>query len=191
MRLAQDAMGVMPMAGGAPPPGGEGAPAPPVFKIIYSPLDTLGKILADLDFKTFLENNFGTDPEELAKKVWVMYGGEEDGIGRGKEGARQDRPQSEDMTTQSKIQEEEYNNTRDKRWLRLPAGKSIDDITDTQALTRAIFGGFIALVKQNAKPAQASSAKGLLKLASKADQLGYFSYSDYIISELINVHTSN
>lgn len=191
MRLAQDAMGVMPMAGGAPPPGGEGAPAPPVFKIIYSPLDTLGKILADLDFKTFLENNFGTDPEELAKKVWVMYGGEEDGIGKGKEGARQDSPQSEDMVEQTEIQEKEYNDTRDKRWLRLPLGKTIDDITDTQALTRAILGGFMALVKQNAKPAQASEIRKITRLADKADQLGYFSYSDKIMSEFINVHTPN
>lgn len=183
-------MGVMPMGGEAAPPAEAGA-ASATFKVIYSPLDTLGKILADLDFKTYLENNFGDSPEELAKKVWVMYGGSEDGLSEGKKGARPNRPASDDMMEQNDIQEDEYNATRDKRWLRLPIGVSIDEITDLETLTKAMTGGFQALIKQNAKPAQASNLNKIIRIANEADKIGQYRYADQILSNFLNVHTSN
>ena len=102
-------------------PGMPGAQQQPAntFQVIYSPLDSLGKILADLDFKTFLQNHFGSSPHDLAMKIWTMYGGSEDGMTPGKKGARKDTPQSDDMTAQSEAQQKEYNATRNQRWKHL------------------------------------------------------------------------
>ena len=82
-RISQEAggMGAMPTAGGDPTGGmaaGMGGEAggqqaqQSSFNVIHSPLDSLGKILADLDFKTFLQNHFGDDPVQLAKKRAVL-----------------------------------------------------------------------------------------------------------------------
>lgn len=186
--------GTLPTAGpaGAPPmggsEGGEGAPPASTFKIIYSPLDSLGKILADLDFKTYVENNFGDDSTALAHKIWVMYGGPESELGRGKPGKRQDRPQSSDPAELERLNTEEYNNTRDRRWERLPLGVSIDEITNPQALQMTVEGGFNALVKQNSKPA-AAWANGWLKIAEKADSLGLYSYVDDLQVLIKDVYT--
>lgn len=197
-RISQD-LGAM-MGGGletmptAGPPGGpaggEGAPAQPQFKVIHSPLDSLGKILADVDIKTFLQNNFGDDPDTLAHKIWVMYGGSEDEISPGKKGARQDKPASGDMMQQQKIQDEEYNATRNARWRRLPLGVSIEEITSTQALSNAIMGGFSDLAKSFSKPAQAKHSKFWLKLANIADERGQYLTADKLDMILSNVYTS-
>lgn len=162
-------------------PGAPGAPAAPSFKPIYSPLDSLAKILADLDFKTYIENNFGTDPDELAHKIWVMYGGPEDELGKGKEGARLDSPSSSDITQQSQEKEDEYNRTRNSRWLRLPLGVSIDQITNTQAISMAVTGGFASVAAAAKKPpAQAKFLMNLVRAAEKADQNSNFLLADKI-----------
>ena len=180
MRLAQfPGMPAMPMAEPAAA-GGEGAPSGPAFKIIYSPLDSLGKILADLDFKTFLENNFGTDSDELAHKIWVMYGGSEDELDPGKKGERKDSPSSNDVTQQSQAQEEEYNRTRKSRWKRLPEGVSIEEITDPQTIAIAITNGFATLTKMNSKPAQAGSTINLIRIAEVAELNKDFRFADKI-----------
>jgi hypothetical protein len=175
--------------GGGPAP--EEVPAGPqsTFKVIYSPLDTLGKILADLDFKTFLENNFGTDPVDLAKQIWVMYGGNENELRKGKPGQRKENPLSDDPMQLEKLQKEEYNRTRNSRWKRLPEGKSIDEITNPQALEQSIIGGYLALAKENSKPAQ-SSALTWLKIAEIADKIGNHKYADKIEKIIKNVYSS-
>lgn len=192
-RLSQSpGLDTLPTASGGGASGGEGgenATQQSTYNVIYSPLDSLGKILADLDFKTFLENNFGDDPETLAHKIWVMYGGSENELRPGKKGARQDKPQSSDITQQSAAQEQEYNATRNKRWRRLPVGVSIDEITNTQAIKRAIVGGFAALAKGFVKPASASKLQ-IIKIADIADEKGYFSYADKLDNILRHVYTS-
>lgn len=167
-------------------PGGEQAPAAPAFKIIYSPLDSLAKILADLDFKSFLENNFGTEAGELAEKIWVMYGGNENDLEETKKGRRQDKPSSDDMMQQQEAQEDEYNRTRKTRWERLPEGVGIDDITTTEAIEQAIIGGYKALTAPQQKPA---SAERWLKMASVADDKGDFYYSDKLMNLINYVYT--
>lgn len=194
-RISQDLSGMMggletmPTAGGPPggPAGAEGAPAQPEFKVIHSPLDSLGKILADVDLKTYLQNNFGDDPDTLAHKIWLMYGGSEDEMSPGKKGARQDKPESGDMMQQQKIQDEEYNATRNSRWRRLPLGVSIEQITSTQALSNAIMGGFSDLAKSFSKPAQAKHAKFWLKLANIADSRRQYLTADKLDAILSNV----
>lgn len=177
---------VMPMAdptGAAP----EGAPPPPAFKIIHSPLDTFGKILADLDFKTFLQNNFGTDPRDLAHEIWEMYGGASDELGEGKKGRRQDTPLSGDPMQLQSAQDDEYNRTRKQRWERLPVGVSIDEITSPDALENAIKGGLHSLVQQNAKPA-AAKAQAWLKLADRADKNKNYSCADKLLELIKDVY---
>lgn len=176
-------MPTSPMAGGGGgAPGGpeEGAQPPaPTFKIIYSPLDNLGKIFADLDFKTYLQGNFGDDPDTLAHKIWVMYGGSEDEITPGKLGERQDTPTSSDPTSQDERQTQEYNATRNERWKRLPAGVSIDKITSTGAISMAIRGGYEALSKASAKPAEAFVEKWV-RIANDADLKNNFKQADAV-----------
>jgi len=181
--------GAEPMGGAMPGEPGAEAPPTPTFKVIYSPLDSLGKILADLDFKTYLQNNFGTDPDESAHKVWVMYGGSENELSPGKKGRRSDKPPSADPVELEQLQTTEYNNTRDKRWERLPLGVSIEQITTPQALSQSIEGGYDALIKQYAKPATSSVLKWI-KAAEKADDLKSFYMSDQIIKLIYNVYSS-
>ena len=189
MKFAQVPMGMdtMPMAApaGAPPGGapGEGQ-AQPTFKVIYSPLDSIGKILADLDFKTYVQNHFGDDADALAHKIWVMYGGAEDEVSTGKTGLRQDKPQAQDPTQAEQIQSAEYNATRNSRWERLPAGVSIDEITNTRAISQALTGGWEMLSRANSKPAEAK-ALAWLKLAEAADDKGLFKLADKIIVEQV------
>jgi hypothetical protein len=175
----------LPTAGGSP----EAAAPQPTFKVIYSPLDSLGKILADLDFKSYLENHFGDDYGELAHKIWVMYGGAEDELGKCKKGERKDRPQSSDIAEQSEIQEKEYNNTRNERWRRLPLGVGINEITNTEAIEKSIIGGYATLVKSLAKTTSASSQL-LVKLANTIDAQGNYQLSDLIDLVILNVYPS-
>jgi hypothetical protein len=160
------------------------------FKIIYSPLDSVGKILADLDFKSFLQNHFGDNPKDLATKIWTMYGGDPKEKHRGKEGAREDKPQFDDITQQSDAQQQEYNDTRNSRWLRLPVGMSIDDITNTGALEKIITGGFEVLASQNKKPATSSILQKLIKTANSADEKENHKFADKIDFLISNVYTS-
>jgi hypothetical protein len=188
-RLSQlPGLDTAPTGGGAPPAEGSGAPQSS-FNVIYSPLDSLGKILADLDFKTFLENHFGDDPDQLAHKIWVMYGGDEDELGASKKGEREDEPQSSDITEQNDIQQKEYNETRKTRWMRLPKGVGIDEITDTGTIKNAIIGGFAELAKSFSKPASAS-AKNIIRLANIADSNNDFIYADKLDLLLKNVYSS-
>ena len=181
--------GMETMPTGGMPPMGEPAPPQPTFKIIYSPLDSLGKILADLDFKTFLQNHFGDNARDLAMKIWEMYGGDPEERHRGKKGERKDKPASDDMAKQSEAQQQEYNATRDERWRRLPLGVSIDEITNTSALERAITGGFMTLSKGISKPATASTVENIIKIANLADIKNQHFYADKLDIILQNVYT--
>lgn len=190
-------LGALPMAdptGGAmggDPSGGAGA-QPPVnqFKVIYSPLDGIGKILADLDLKAYLQNNFDKTPEEIAHNIWVLYGGGVNELAPGKKGKRLINPYSDDPSAQQQQSEQEYNNTRTKRWERLPNGVSIDKLTTPQAIRNAVINGFHQLSVQNSKPAQASSASDFIKAANTADQQNNFFVADKLDYILLNVYSS-
>lgn len=187
MRKAQDlGLDTFPMAGGGAP----AAPPQPIFNVIYSPLDSLGKILADLDVKKYLMNNFGESAEDLAHKIWVMYGGSENEIDPGMKGERMDSPVSEDETLQNKIQTDEYNRTRNSRWKRLPKGVSIDEITSPESIKNTILGGFEQLAQEHSKPANAKTISKLIRLANAAEINGKYKSVDFIMNEIIkNVHT--
>ncbi len=183
-------MGALPMADAGM--GAPGAPAPeaaaPAFQIIHSPLDSLGKILADLDLKTFIENNFGSDQADLAQKIWVMYGGNESQLGEGKKGAREDKPISDDPMQQDSIQDEEYNNTRESRWQRLPLGVSIDEITTPEAIEKTLTSGGFNLARTYAKPAAAFTLDKWNKVANIADQNGNYKFADKLFEIIKDVY---
>lgn len=181
---------------GAPPggPPGGAAPPEPTYKVIHSPLDSLGKILADLDLQTYLQNNFGTDPVELAQDIWEMYGGSSNDLEKGKPGKRKENPASSDPIELDKIHDDEYNATRNSRWERLPEGVSIDEITNTDALAKTIYDGFITMKKMKAPAAPgagptASLSVKLLKIANTADEKKHYRVADYILEFIRDVHS--
>jgi hypothetical protein len=90
------------------------------------------------------------------------------------------------MTKQSEIQEKEYNDTRNSKWERLPEGVSIDEITTTTAIEKAVTGGMAQLAKQYAKPATAS-IKQMIKVAELADQKQDYRIADKI-QDLMIIH---
>ena len=75
------AMGAPPMGMGGPPTMPMAAPgAPPASREeIGSPLDSLGKILYDVDITTLLLSRIGDAADDTALYVWLMYGGDEHG----------------------------------------------------------------------------------------------------------------
>lgn len=188
-------LGALPMAdptGGGALGGDATSQAPPAsqFKVIYSPLDGIGKILADLDLKSYLQNNFDKTPEEIAHNIWVMYGGGVNELTPGKKGKRLINPYSDNPNEQQQQSEQEYNNTRSKRWERLPHGVSIDEITTPQAIRNAVINGFHQLSRQNSKPAQANGISEFIKAANVADEQNNFFVADKLDYILLNVYSS-
>ena len=118
-----------------------------------------------------------------------MYGGSEDEMAPGKKGERSDKPLSNDPMQLQQLQDEEYNNTRDTLWERLPVGKSIDDITTPQAILDAVIGGFSSLSKSFAKPATPASTKNWIKVANNADLCKLYKLADEIDYLISNVYT--
>lgn len=182
-------LGALPMAGGgmeAP-----AAPPEPQYKVIYSPLDGLGKILADLDFKSYLQNHFDKSPDVIAHNIWVLYGGGANELTPGKKGKRLQNPYSDQPDEQKSQSDEEYNATRNKRWERLPSGISIDKITTPEAIKNVVIGGFEQIAKQNQQPGPtAAKINELIKTANVADSQKNYNLADKIDCFLLNVYSS-
>lgn len=187
-----------PMMGGAPPMdpmAGMGGPptmpmaapgAPPTSREeIGSPLDSLGKILYDVDITTLLLSKIGDESDDTALYVWLMYGGDQHG------GAMKDRIgkriKRKDI---SKEQEEaEQERTEDSRWERLPAGKKITDITSLDDMAKEVKGVAASAVKNEIKAQGAPAGGGMpmavrhnnmIKIAQKLDKIGFYRSADSI-----------
>lgn len=187
---------------GAPPMGGmptapmaaPGAPPSPEREEIGSPLDSLGKILYDVDAPTLVMQMTGSAPEEIAEKIWKLYGGpDKDVISKGKPGERVDK---KDVPPEKEKEEQAV--TEDQRWLRLPEGVSIDDITSLKELITTIKGLMLNTSKNTAKangggpggpggmpPGPMASAKGLVRLAATLDNEGMYKQADWVDRLLI------
>jgi hypothetical protein len=126
-------MDPMAMGMGGPPAMPMAAPgAPPTSREeIGSPLDSLGKILYDVDITTLLLSRIGDSSEDTSLYVWLMYGGDEHG------GSMKDRVGKRAKKKDVKKDQEkaEQERTEDSRWERLPAGKKITDITSLDEMT--------------------------------------------------------
>jgi hypothetical protein len=145
-------MGAAPM-GGAPP----GPPPPPPGKEpLLGPLKGVGDVLKDAGIEELVASNPDADDERLAIKVWTQYGGKPDGkvdprkVGQRKTGQP---PEMADVELQE---------TEDKRWERLPKGRTIGDITSlgemAEMMRSIIFG---AVKKLKTPPAPPGGAPGM------------------------------
>ena len=190
-----------PMAmGGAPPMdpmGGMGMGGPPTMPMaapgapsasreeIGSPLDSLGKILYDVDITTLLLSRIGDTADDTALYIWLMYGGDEHGgfmndrIGK--------RLKRKDVTKEK--EKAEQDRTEDSRWERLPAGKKITEITSLDEMTEEVQGIAASAVKNEIKAQGAPAGGGMpmavrhnnmVKIARKLDKIGFYRSADTI-----------
>ena len=181
-----DPMG-MGMGMGGPPAMPMAAPgAPPTSREeIGSPLDSLGKILYDVDITTLLLSKIGDSAEDTALYIWLMYGGNEHG------GAIRDRigkrTKKKDVTKEQ--EEAEQERTEDSRWERLSDGKKITEITSLDEMTEEVKGIAASAVKNEIKAQGAPAGGGMpmaarhnnmVKIARKLDKIGFYRSADTI-----------
>ena len=181
--LGASPMGGMPdMAGGGAPPGGAPAdPAGPPVPI-YSPLDSLGKILADVGLAADMKNHFDQSPDDSAKRIWMEYGGSPDGRTSIHMGERTNNPNPN--------QEQELENTKNAKWKRLPVGKGISDITDEGAISKTIEDGYFELsIQQHKQQPATASVNKWSRVAQCADNMRNFKLADEIDLLILNVYT--
>jgi len=154
--------GGMPPMGGPPggmppppPPGGPMGmpPSPPPGEDmpkekIGSALSSAFQILYDSDIMDKIQGA-GQTADEIARDVWMMYGGTETGgVDSSKVGAR--NPDKKDVSPEAEEQEEKH--TDNRRWLRLPLGQNIGDVTNLEELRNSINGIMSGLKKPQAPP---------------------------------------
>lgn len=171
----------------SPPPGGGSpggnAPGAPREKI-GSPLSTVFEILYDADVMNDVQGA-GKSKDEIALKIWEMYGGTETGgVDSTKIGAR--NPNKKDVSPEKEEHEEAA--TEQTRWRRLPLGKTIGDITTLKELTDSIGGIMSGLKKPPAPagppggmpPGMAKIIPNLVRLATLYDENGKIEQADIL-----------
>lgn len=129
---------------GALPTGAPGLEDKTEREEIGSPLTSLAMIMYDIDLDSFIDQNISETPEQIATKIWELYGGDELGIngGNGKLGARKLRY---DVSEEEEKKEREQ--TKDQRWKRLPEGKMISDITTFDEISNYVQGAMFDKTK--------------------------------------------
>jgi len=187
MAMGAPPMDPMAMGMGGPPTMPMAAPgAPPTSREeIGSPLDSLGKILYDVDITTLLLSRIGDTADDTSLYVWLMYGGDEHGgsmrVGVGKRLKKKDVKKEQEKAEQER--------TEDSRWERLPSGKKITDITSLDEMTQEIQGIAASAVKNELKAQGAPGGGGMpmavrhnnmVKIARKLDKIGFYRSADTI-----------
>ena len=154
-----------PMPMGAPPPGVGGPPMPPMGggpppmaaptgppprQEISAPLDSIGKILYDADVNSLIDNHPDMDANEIALKVWQDYGGDENGIRV--DGEKVGKRDAHSAKLPPEESEKEFDATEDRKWERLPEGKTIADfVKDLGELSNMMEGTVMGQIKNMAK----------------------------------------
>jgi hypothetical protein len=177
-----------PMAGMGMPTAPAAMPGPPPEpasgqKQITVPLSNLGLILADSEIEKRLLEQLEDNEQGIANKVWIQYGGTEDGgVAEEKRGKRKD---TEEATP------EEMKATDKTRWQRLPEGQNLNDLEisldDMANAVKFLSFGFA----KNKGKEQGGGAPGggmpgmasrkldnMVKLAQNLDLLGMYSVAD-------------
>ena len=173
-------MPAMPMAMPAPaaPPSGQ--------KQITVPLANLGLILADSEIEKRLLEELEDNEQKIANKVWLQYGGSEDGgVDEEKRGKRKD---SEEATP------EEMKATDKTRWERLPEGQNLNDLEiSLDDMANAVKFLSFGFAKNKGKEQGGGAAGGgmpgmasrkldnMVKLAQNLDLLGMYNVADRIL----------
>lgn len=192
------AMGAPPT--GMPPvmPGQPPAPTAPMAdeaqqEHLPGPLDGVAKVLFDADIIQLVESSADKTPEELAMQIWTDYGGNPDGsTNKEHVGTRT----LKDNKLSPEEAEEAYDNSAHVKWIRLPQGKTIGDISTIDQLTNTIRGVISGTTKNMAKqnapaeggggmPGLASSKIISLRLASLLDKEKAYKESDLLYNKNI------
>lgn len=185
-----------------PPPPGLGAPMPPMpplpgmppppgggtsnsnQKAIREPLSNLGLILADAEIEKMLMEEMQFNEREIANKIWIMYGGNEDGgVDDGHTGKRKD---------DIEITDEEINATKDKRWQRLPFGQDLNDLEiELDDVANAVKFLSFGFAKNKSKeqgggagggmPMASLKLENMVKLARNLDFYGMYNVADRVM----------
>lgn len=185
-------MGAMPpMPTGAPAGAPAGTTDNTTAQGVPYPLENLGMILKDAELQKKLSeilsssSNVGsTSEEEIANVIFRMYGGNKlGGIDEWKKGER--LPDKE-------VDQEEIESTRNSRWKRLPAGKTLNTLeipvtldNIMQAVKAISFG--ISKAKSKEAPAGGGGAmasqhyKNMVRISTLLDELGLYRLADRVM----------
>ena len=187
-------LGGMPPMPGAPAPAGGaagGSTDTTTAQGVPYPLDNLGMILKDAELQKKLSeilsssSNVGTtSEEEIANVIFQMYGGNKlGGIDEWKKGERLPDKQADDKEIEA---------TRQERWKRLPAGKTLDTLeipitldNIIQAVKAISFG--ISKAKSKEAPAGGGGAmasqhyKNMVRISTLLDELGFYRLADRVM----------
>lgn len=145
---------------------------------ISEPIDSVGDLLYDGDIDQIIASHPEADDEELAQIVWKEYGGNPDGSADPSKTGRRTETDNEDPQQASS----ETAETKNKKWERLPQGKTVADITTLDELVDLMSSLTFGVVKKYTQPeggggmgggmggmlAETKSAK-LIKLANHLD----------------------
>ena len=189
-------LGGMPDLGmglGAPPPAAPmSGPAMGERQEIIGPIESPTQIFYDMDVANFIENNLQFDSDALAKKIWLEYGGTEDGKrDNAKLGKRTD--DFSDHTPEDAQAERDA--TEDTKWERLKKGTSIEDIISFSDLGKMVSGLIYGVTQkifaQGAAPAAGggmamAANRARIIIAKNLEREYLFKESDTIIKQLIN-----
>lgn len=178
--LAAPPMPPMPPPGGMPdlgmPPGLGAPPAVPAAapgapssdrEEIGSPLDTLGKILYDVDVTTFVMDHMDKEPAEIALAIWELYGGDKmGGVMKERKG---ERVEKKDVKPEE--EKAEQKRTEKTRWKRLPEGQTIADITSLEEMASILKGLTLNLVGNEKKKGAGGGPGGMPSMAASKMQV--------------------
>ena len=188
--LGMPSAGPPPSMGGSSPTATQVTPAKSFSNGLPFPLENLGMILLDVNAEKMLKETLSssskigtTSAEEIANKIWQMYGGDKKGgIYKFRVGER--KPDQE-------VDESEIKRTKKTRWKRLPDGKTMASLdvpitlSDMQKAIQALAFG-LAKSKSKEQPAgggmMASKNDKFIKIAETFDEFGFYKLTDYILS---------
>ena len=190
-------LGGMGMGLGAPPaPAPMAAPAGGERQEIIGPIESVSQIFYDMDIVNFVENNLHINPSELTRKIWLDYGGKENGkADQTRVGKRTDDSVNNDPDKAKA----EIDQTEDSKWERLKSGKNIEDIISYSDLGKMVEGVIFGVVQKAFAAGQApaggaagggmpsfASNKARIIIAKNLEREYLFHQSDTMIKEIIN-----
>jgi hypothetical protein len=175
-------MGAAPMAMGAPPAGGEAMAEPTIVRPLSAPHDIL------VDCKALDRLGRGTHVDDLVAEIWEEYGGSKlGGVNNSRKGKRDPKKKP---IPEAEI-EQEHVQTEDKKWERLPLGKTIADVFKggQDELRETLVGNLLSLNQSVGGGAaggggapggmpMASIIKKRLALAANYDRKGLHTLAD-------------
>ena len=184
----------MPMAG-APP-----MPAPPQGsdlenrQEIIGPITSIAQVFYDSGIANFIQNNMQTKSEDIAKKIWTDYGGNEDGTANeSKIGKRTD----DNKKLSPEKAKSERDRTEDTKWERLQSGLTIEDVISYEDLGKLAQGLMFGIIMKagaaaaappgGAPPALASLVANKYRIitAKQLEKEYLFKQSDTIIKDIL------